>query len=191
MRLIVYIMLFFVYACAQTSGASTAGKTSHAENPDDSYADGEALSELAQFESLNEHVDAVLSHQFNKIRSACDENKTLDQRITDIQEAIDELRVLVDLYQPNQRHKLSMKHRMLLPSIYDVLSYSLIFRDNLTKELLLSRDLYGSFVTYHRFMFGLGESIKAADFNQQWARDFAQGLGCLYSVHPAGPEPVK
>ena len=184
MRLAVCILLFFVYACAQTNGASTTGKTSLAEDPDKRSIDGEALSDLAQLESPNRYVDAILSQQLNKIRSACDENKTLDLRIADIQDAIDELYVLVWQYLPNQRHKLSLEHRWILAEIGDAISYSMVFRGTLTKEYVLTEDLYNVFVTHYKFMNALGDSIKAEDFNQQWARDFAQGLGYLYTPHP-------
>ena len=183
MRLTVCILLFFIYACVQTNGASTTGKTIHAENPDNSSIEGEALSERAQLESPDRYVDTVLSQQFNKIKSACDENKTLDQRIADIREAIVELSDLIEQYYEHQRHQLSIHNRIRLAEINDVLFTAHVFRSSPTKELVLSTNFYDSFVSYYGFMFN-SEIEKVEDFYQQWARDFARGLGCLYTAHP-------
>ena len=186
MRLTVYIMLLSVYACAQINDISAPGKTGQAEEAATRSIDGFALSESAQLESLDEYVGAVLDQQLNKIRSACDENKTLDQKLADIAEAYYGLSRLERQYNPRKHiHELSLYNYMRLAGIKSVLDSVMIFRGGApTKELVLSRDYYYNFVHEYKFMYNLGDSIKGEDFKRPWARDFVRGLGCLYSVHP-------
>ncbi len=180
--LAVCILLFAVHAHAQTENFRILAGNTQVENPENPSAESKPTPASLQSESLDDALEKALNRQFQKIKSACEENKTPDQRIADVKEGIDELGILIEKYSP-QEHRLSIKHRILLSEINNVLYSGHVFSWRswkFTKQALQEDNVASAFITYYKFMNGLGDSIGVKDFKQQWARDFARGLSCLY-----------
>ena len=179
--LAVCILLFAVHAHAQKENFRILAENTQVENPGNPSA-GSKPTPALQSESLDDELEKALNRQFGKIKSACEENKTLDQRIADVKEGIGKLGILVKKYSP-QEHRLSIANRILLAEIESVLYSGHVFTWNSwkSKQTVQENDFADAFITYYKFMNGLGDSIGVKDFKQQWARDFARGLSCLNS----------
>ena len=180
--LVVCILLFSVHAHAQTENLHVLAENTQVENPGNPSAESKPTPASLRSESLDDELEKALNRQFGKIKSACEENKTLDQRIADVKEGLDELGILVKKYSP-QEDRLSIPNRILLAEIEDVLYSGHVFTWNSwkSKQTVQENDFADSFITYYKVMNGLGDSIGVKDFKQQWARDFARGLSCLNS----------
>ena len=124
-------------------------------------------------------ISEELDREFNKIKSACEKDQTLDQTVSNVREGINNLSALTDKYL-SQRHKLSIEHSIILSEVNDVLSSGMVFRGTLTQQVQ-TEDIRYLFVSYYRFMHNLGRNIEPTDFPHQWAKDMARGLSCLYS----------
>ena len=179
--LAVCLLLFAVHAHAQTENFRILAGNTQVENPGNPSADSKPIPASLQSESLDDALEKALNRQFQKIKSACEKNKTPDQRIADVKEGIDKLDILIEKYSL-QKDRLSIEHRILLAVIEDVLFSGHVFKWNsrLSKQTVQENDFADYFITYYKFYNGLGDSIGVKDFKQQWARDIAGGLSCLY-----------
>ena len=177
--LVVCILLFSVHAHAQTEALHILAENTQVENLGNPSADSKPTSASLQSESLDDELEKALNRQFRKIKSACEENKTPDQRIADVKEGIDELLILVKKYSP-QEDRLSIEHNIRLSEIEDVLYSGMVFRGEFTKQTVQEDNVAYNFISYYKFMHNKGDSIGVKDFKAQWARDVARGLSCLY-----------
>lgn len=171
--------MFSVHAHAQTENFHIFAENTQVKNPGNSSADSKPTPASLQSEALDDELERALNRQFQKIKSACDENKNPEQRIADVKERIDKLGILVKKYSP-QEHRLSIKHRLLLSEIDDVLSSGMLFRGEFTNQTVQKDNVAYTFINYYKFMHALGNSVGVKDFKAQWARDVARGLSCLY-----------
>ena len=178
--LVVCLLLFSVHAHAQTENLHVLAEKTQVENPGNPSAESKPTPASLRSESLDDELERALNRQFRKIKSACEENKTPDQRIADAKEGIDKLYSLIEKYSL-QKDRLSIKHHILLVEIEDVLFTGHVFYWNnwISKQTVQKNDFADSFITYYKFYNGLGDSIGVKDFKQQWARDVARGLSCL------------
>ena len=133
----------------------------------------------AQTESLDNEFSEALNQQLKKVKSACEENKNIDQRIADIKEGIDNLGILTKKYLP-QENRLSIRNNILLSKIDNILFSGMVFRGEFTKQAVQEDNIAHNFIRYYKFMYNLGDSVDMQDFKEQWAKDIAQGLSCLY-----------
>ena len=177
--LVVCILLFAVHAHAQTENLHVLAEKTQVENPGNPSAESKPTPASLQSEFLDDELEKALNRQLRKIKSACEENKTPDQRIADVKEGVDKLYILIKKYSP-QKDRLSMNPRTLLVEIEDVLSSGMVFIRQFTKQTVQEHDFAYAFISYYKFMFQLGDSIGVKDFKRQWARDVARGLSCLY-----------
>ena len=154
-------------------------KKTQVENPGNTSAESKPTPASLQSEFLDDELEKALNRQFGKIKSTCEENKTPDQRIADVKEGIDELGILTYKYLP-QEDRLSIKHNILLSKIDNILFSGMVFRREFTKQTVQEDNVASNFISYFKFMHAMGESTGVKDFKEQWARDVARGLSCLY-----------
>lgn len=172
MKLVVCILLFSIYAHTQIKSTYTLAQNTQVRNPDNPPSENES-------ESLDDELSKVLNQQFNKIKSACEENKAPDQRIADVKEGIDNLSITTKKYL-SQRSRLSISHLILLSELDDIFSSGMLFRGSFTKQTVQENNVAYNFINYYKFMHNLGDNVDVQDFEEQWVKDIAQGLSCLY-----------
>ena len=182
MKLGLIVLLFCIYTHAQTKYQVLPLTESevHIQKLDHSSTGDEEIPDPFKFKPLEEiDIGVELEQQFSKIKSTCEKDKTLKQKIANIREGVDNLSALIDKYLP-QRHKLSIKHSIILSEVDNVLSSGMVFRGTL-EEQVQNENIRYLFVSYYRFMHNMEHTIEPTDFPLQWAKDVAQGLSCLYS----------
>lgn len=132
---------------------------------------------IHRFDSM---VNEKIIRAARKISSACDGNKTWNQKVHVVEKGLwglFETATKYSHFDPN----LKIRTRILLGEIKDVFSESLIVKsDTPLTDWAKHENIFSEFVTYYKFMYNLGDSVTPRDFCEKWARDTAKGLACLY-----------
>ena len=178
MKLLMSILLFSYFGCAQTAGTHVP-VVKKINNSNGLPGHNEVRPKMSQQASLDDVFVKAVNQQIATIKSTCDGEKTLDQKIINVRDGVSDLRKLIEQYLP-QQNKLSMNNTILLLELDDVFSYGMVFRGKITRQMVTSENLTYSFIVYYKFIHNLGDKVKVQDFAQQWPKDVVQGLSCLY-----------
>ena len=129
---------------------------------------------------FDEAVNEEIYEAIRRIKSACDSDKTRDEKIAAAETGLHDLLDTARKYLPQER-RLEIRTGILLSTIEDIFFGSMIVKfDTPFKEHVEWNNVFETFVSYYKFMYNLGDRIRPQDFVEEWARDMARGLACLY-----------
>ena len=181
MKLAMGILLFSCFVHAEATGIHMpVEKNGRINNANKLPGNNGARPSVVQQESLDDAFLREFNQHIATIKSACDGKKTLDQKIINVREGVNGLASLLERYLP-MKSELSMGNGMVLFETEKVFYYSLVFKEEITKQTIKDEKYAYSFVAYYKYLYNLGDNVRAQDFKQKWARDMAQGLSCLDS----------
>lgn len=134
----------------------------------------------AQNEDFDSMVNEEISRAVQEIRSVCDSKKAWEQKISIVEKGLYDLLEAAEKYSQFES-KLEIRTRILLSVILDVFYGSMVVKFDTPLIKWAKRDnIFKIFVSYYKFMYNMGDSVRPGDFKEDWARDMAQGLACLY-----------
>ena len=181
MKLAMGILLFSFFVHAEATGihmpVEKNGRINNANKLSDNNGSRPGV---PQKESLDDAFLREFNQHIVSIKSACEGRKTLDQKIINVREGVNGLESLLERYLP-MKSELSMGNTTILFVTEEVFYYSLVFKEEITKQTIKDEQYAYSFVAYYKYLYNLGDNVRAQDFKQKWVRDMAQGLFCLDS----------
>ena len=114
------------------------------------------------------------------MESACESVKIPAEKIAAAGKGLYELLNVATKYEPMDA-RLRISTRILLAELRDILILSFVMKHDVPFDEWVKIDnVYYNFVSYYKFMHNLGDKIRPEDFRQDWARNIARGLACLY-----------